>query len=351
MARMNLQGKKFAELTVLYECGKDKNKQVLWMCECSCGNKTEVTSYRLNKGITRSCGCLRIKAAVENSKNLGESNKTHGMSRTRIYKIHRGMKDRCLKPNDMHFHHYGGRGITVCDEWRNDFMNFYNWSMKNGYNDDLSIDRIDVNGNYEPSNCRWATNQEQGRNKRDNRYITYEGETKTLVEWSEIFKIKAGTLIARIDRYGMTFEEAISDESKRLKKYLVTDATTFEEFILLRKEVADKTGVSLSGLRRYLDKDVLWNNKYLIQSYDVDMIKKTKEELISYIGEDIHRTSNNLRSRKVRCITTGEVFDAVSYAGKKYNRGGSDISGNCNGKTKYCGIHPETGEKLVWEYL
>jgi hypothetical protein len=110
-------------------------------------------------------------------------NKTHGMSRTRIYRIWSGMKGRCCRPSSSGYNDYGGRGITICDEWKNDFTSFYSWAIENGYNDSLSIDRIDVNGNYEPNNCRWATQHEQRINQRQIS-ITYNGETKSLLEWA-----------------------------------------------------------------------------------------------------------------------------------------------------------------------
>lgn len=98
------------------------------------------------------------------------------------------MKQRCCGYNAKSYKHYGGRGITVCEEWRNSFEAFYEWAMANGYSDSLTLDRIDVNGNYEPSNCRWATMKEQNNNKRNNRNITYKGETHTLAQWIEILK-------------------------------------------------------------------------------------------------------------------------------------------------------------------
>ncbi|MBO7171268.1 MAG: hypothetical protein J6W28_08845, partial [Clostridia bacterium] len=111
---------------------------------------------------------------------------THGQTHTRLHHIWHGIKQRCLNPKSYIYKNYGGRGITVCDEWRDSFEVFYGWAMANGYADDLTIDRIDVNGNYEPLNCRWATSKEQGNNRRTNHLLTYKGQTRTTQEWADI---------------------------------------------------------------------------------------------------------------------------------------------------------------------
>ena len=124
------------------------------------------------------------------------------------------MKSRCYTESNSDYKDYGGRGISICDEWLNDFVSFYNWSMNNSYSDGLSIDRIDVNGNYEPSNCRWATNKEQANNKRTNMFCTINGETKTLKEWSEERGIIYNTVRHRL-ALGYTVEEALDPDFSR----------------------------------------------------------------------------------------------------------------------------------------
>jgi hypothetical protein len=133
----------------------------------------------------------------------------HGKRKTRLYRIWANIKTRCTNTNDPHFDRYGGRGITICDEWKNDFKAFYDWSMSNGYADDLTIDRIDNNGNYEPSNCRWVTVAEQNRNKRNVKYITYNGETHTISEWTDILHLGKETIRERLKR-GWSETEAIT---------------------------------------------------------------------------------------------------------------------------------------------
>lgn len=126
--------------------------------------------------------------------------KTHRMSNTRIYKIWKCMKNRCLNPNADRYKYYGGKGISICNEWVSDFMSFYNWSMQNGYEENLSIDRKDVNGNYEPNNCRWITMKKQQSNTSRNRLIDIDGIKKTITEWSGFYNVNTKTIYSRLRR-------------------------------------------------------------------------------------------------------------------------------------------------------
>lgn len=130
------------------------------------------------------------------------------LSRTRLYRIFDHMKQRCYNKNNERYKDYGKRGINVCNEWLHDFMVFREWALNNGYNDTLTIDRIDVNGNYEPSNCRWVDNLTQQNNKRDNVFLTYNGKTQTMAQWSRELGINRHTINKRHQR-GYTDKECL----------------------------------------------------------------------------------------------------------------------------------------------
>ena len=132
----------------------------------------------------------------------------HGLRNTRLYRIWANIKTRCYNENDPHFERWGKRGIKMCDEWRNDFEVFYDWSMSHGYSDELTIDRIDNDGNYEPQNCRWTTIKEQNKNKRNVKYITYAGKTQTIPEWTKELRLGKETIRERLKR-GYTDYEAL----------------------------------------------------------------------------------------------------------------------------------------------
>ena len=199
---IDLTGKIFGRLTVIKRVENSKSGEARWLCLCSCGNYKEVQANNLKSGQVQSCGCFRREVS-----SLG--NKSHGMTKSRIYRIYQHMKDRCYRVTDKKYQRYGGRGIKICDEWLDDFMKFYNWSIQNGYKENLTIDRIDNDGNYEPQNCRWTTRKEQNRNYSRNILLTYKGETKCMIEWGEKLGIKYNTLRNLIKK-GFSIEDIMS---------------------------------------------------------------------------------------------------------------------------------------------
>ena len=141
----------------------------------------------------------------------------HGMAHTKIYRVYCRIKQRCYDKNVKEYKHYGGRGIKMCDEWRSDFMTFYKWAMANGYKEGLTIERKDVNGNYEPSNCCWITQKDQKNNKRNNHTLTYNGETHTMAQWAELKGLKIQTLANRLNIYGWDIERALNEPAVKGK--------------------------------------------------------------------------------------------------------------------------------------
>lgn len=186
----DIVGQTFGYLTVLKFVPQPDKKESYWFCVCECGNSVMVRKSNLISGSTISCGCY-------GRENLKKVRVKHGGSETRLYSIWEKMKERCYGKRSKNYYNYGGRGINVCEEWKNNFDEFRKWATINGYKDDLTLDRIDVNGNYEPSNCRWATIKEQNRNKRNSIMVEYKGEKVHLKEAAELTGISYSTLSGR----------------------------------------------------------------------------------------------------------------------------------------------------------
>lgn len=180
-------GKKFGRLLVLKETDERKDRRIVYKCLCDCGNITFVTGKNLRNGNTKSCGCLSVD-------KLKQRSTIHGKTNTKLFHVWCDVRRRCNNSNRGDYKYYGGRGIKVCDEWLHDFMAFYDWAMNNGYNDNLTIDRIDVNGNYEPNNCRWITHKEQCNNRRSNVLLTYKGKTQNMTQWAKELNISYSTI-------------------------------------------------------------------------------------------------------------------------------------------------------------
>lgn len=189
-------GDVFGHLTVIERAGSDKWGSSVWKCLCDCGKEKVVRGGHLTSGKSQSCGCSRRR---EGAIKIGQKNRTHGMRKTRLYRVWCAVKSRCSNPHNNRFKIYGGRGITVCEEWQR-FEPFRDWALANGYTDELTIDRKDHDANYCPENCRWASQKTQSNNRRNNHKITVDGETKTISEWAKRNGLSAKTIETRLQR-------------------------------------------------------------------------------------------------------------------------------------------------------
>lgn len=207
----DLTGQKFGRLTVMERSGKNKFNYATWRCKCECGKEIVVPGNALRNGNTKSCGCLNLENAIN---RIVGFNTTHGKTNTRLFRVWSSMKTRCENPKATNYSDYGERGISVCDEWKDDFESFYNWAMSQGYDPDAkrgeyTVDRIDNEKGYSPDNCRLASYKEQANNRRSNRRLSYNGITMSMAEWAR--------------KYGRdrTLFEALTDEEaiERIEAY------------------------------------------------------------------------------------------------------------------------------------
>lgn len=194
-------GERFGKLTVTKCLGSNGKKKIEWECVCDCGKTVVHTTSALNCGKIHSCGCGLIEMYKKAKKNDPKDKK--------LYSRWLSIKDRCRNPKNAQYKNYGGRGITICPEWENDFYAFRDWAFLNGYDESLSIDRIDNDKGYSPDNCRWVDSKIQGNNRRTNHCVTIDGITKTIMQWSEIYGIKYDTINRRI-RDGWSEQDAIT---------------------------------------------------------------------------------------------------------------------------------------------
>lgn len=195
----DLTGMVFGNLCVV-EFSHTYNGHSYWLCRCKCGRLTIARGSHMKSGNVSSCGC----------KN---GNITHGESKTRLYSVWNNMKERCQNPKSKEYHRYGGRGISVCSDWER-YETFRDWALSNGYAPNLSIDRKNNDGNYDPGNCRWATAREQANNTRRTRLIEFGGQIYSVSEWSRKLGIKQSTLSMRLNKYGWSVEKALTTEVK-----------------------------------------------------------------------------------------------------------------------------------------
>lgn len=209
-ASPNILGKRFGSLTVTKKLEMNNHREMEWLCLCDCGNEHISTTNRLKKGQTTCCHSCAMK-------KISISNRKHGMEPRKLFHAYTNMKTRCYNSNYFLYHRYGGRGIQVCDEWLHSFSNFRSWALDNGYSEELTLDRIDNDGDYTPTNCRWVTVREQSNNRHTNRILTLNGEKDTMANWARRTNLPYWVIQERLDRYGWSEEEALTHPYRRKK--------------------------------------------------------------------------------------------------------------------------------------
>lgn len=211
---LNIVGQRFEKLMVLEKVVKDNSIHSFFLCRCDCGEEKVIRGKDLTAGKVKSCGNHTVES-------IKKANTTHGDSKSRLYNIHKSMIARCYRKSDKRFDDYGGRGISVYDGWMGDggYLKFKSWAMSNGYSDQLTIDRIDVDGNYEPNNCRWADWPTQRSNRRITLKVEIDGEEKSLSDWCRELDLRYGSVWRRIHRYGYDPTEALTKNTHKLSNW------------------------------------------------------------------------------------------------------------------------------------
>jgi hypothetical protein len=197
----DLTGLRFGRWLVLRRV-PNRGKSVMWECQCDCGTVKIVHGTSLKGGTSTNCGCVRLAGIP----------RTHGLTHHPLYRVWQRMKGCTGSPTHQDYHHYGARGISMCDQWKNDFHSFYTWSIEHGWEPGLEIDRVDVDGDYCPENCRFTDRSGQMRNTRRNHMLTLNGKTQPLVAWAEETGIKSSTLYGRLNQYEWSVKEALTTE-------------------------------------------------------------------------------------------------------------------------------------------
>ena len=226
----DLTGKRFGRWVVIHRA-ENRGKSVMWECLCDCGKRKIVQGTSLKSGASTSCGCAR----AENHR------RTHGLTNHPLYRVWQRMKGCTTSPTHQDFKHYGARGVTIHKEWEHSFAAFYSWAIENGWKKGLEIDRIDVDGDYCPENCRFTDRSHQMMNTRRTHLLTYNGKTQSLTEWAIEMGIPVSTLYARINQYGWSVEKALNTPIKPKKNVVMLE---IDGIVKARQAWCDEYGIS-----------------------------------------------------------------------------------------------------------
>lgn len=304
----NWIGQKFNRLTVIgivRDRDVSSRSRIRWKLRCDCGKEIVTTPFLVASGDQKSCGCLSAELARNRMTK-------HGESHTRLFNIWANMRDRCNNAKNKRYDRYGGRGISVCKEWENDYISFANWARENGYKDDLTIDRIDVNGNYEPSNCRWANMKTQQRNRSNNHMVTIDGETKALAEWCEIYGNNLPLVSNRISNMGWDEETAIKTPSGGVGANQTTFHPELKRKVVEPKYHAEKRYVEIDGEKMTLKAAC----EMLGMPYKAVHLRITRRgwPVERALSEPIHENADSLKSK---CEKSGLGYATVCYRIRK----------------------------------
>lgn len=267
----DLTGKTFGKLLVIdieYQC----NGYTYYKCKCECGKTKVIRGTNLVSGKTQSCGCLKVES--------GKDRRDHGLSQTPLYYVWSSMKSRCNNINNKRYKNYGARGIKVCHEWNDDFYSFYKWAIENGYKNGVSIDRIDVNDNYAPDNCRWIKLKEQNRNKTNNRIVKYKGKERLLVDLAKQFNISSSYLAYHLEK-----NEDIEDIINKSNRHIRVDSSI--EYNTLKDKV--EMFVNINNSLKIIDKQnlVVALNEVVPRSIILESMKISTSTLNRWKNKEI----------------------------------------------------------------
>ena len=280
-------GQKFGSLTIMKVWRDKEKKETMCLCLCDCGNEKTTYFSKVKNGLIKSCGCQK-------------GNRTHGLHDCRLYRIWQAMKSRCFNPNTPNYKYYGGKGVVVCEQWVNDFQSFYDWAMEHGYSEELTIDRMNVEGNYEPTNCRWVTMKEQC-NKNNSRIYEIElhGEKYSLRDFTDIIGESYSKLQTKLYRGKVSVEDIEEEYNNKgifLNEYqrlaMTTCMPSSENFSYMFLNLVGEVGEFASKVAKAIRKgNAEISNSKLSRIGDTDMLAKQEDELKKEAGDILWQLS------------------------------------------------------------